>query len=56
LGWKFVWERTQDDFQANVDDGPKAKWYFSDAIDTYASLWYHFVRYEVSQGVTVMIG
>ena len=36
--------------QTVVDDAPKAKWYFSDAFDTYASLWFHFGRYEVSQG------
>ena len=35
-----------------VDDGPKAKWYFSDAFDPYASLGFHFGRYEVSQGKT----
>jgi IS1 family transposase len=50
LGWKIVWERTRDDLQAVVDEGPKAKWYFSDAFETYASLWYHFGRYEVSPG------
>jgi hypothetical protein len=50
LGWKIVWERTRDDLQTVVDDAPKAKWYFSDAFDTYASLWFHFGRYEVSQG------
>ena len=52
LGWKIVWERTQEDLQTVVDDGPKAKWYFSDAFDPYASLWFHFGRYEVSQGKT----
>jgi IS1 family transposase len=50
LGFKIVWERTRDDLQAVVDDGPKAKWYFSDAFEPYASLWYHYGRYEVSQG------
>lgn len=33
-----------------VDDAPKAKWYFSDGFDAYARLWYHYGRYEVSQG------
>ena len=33
-----------------MDDGPKAKWYFSDAIEIYASLWFHGGRYEVSEG------
>jgi len=52
LGWRIVWERTQEAFQAIVDEAPKAKWYFSDAFDVYASLWFHFGRYEVSQGKT----
>lgn len=33
-----------------VDEGPKAKWYYSDGYETYASLWFHFGRYEVSEG------
>jgi IS1 family transposase len=33
-----------------VDEAPKAKWYYSDGFDAYARLWYHFGRYEVSQG------
>ncbi len=45
-----VWERTQQVIQLMVDDAPKAKWYFSDGFDTYARLWYHYGRYEVSQG------
>lgn len=45
-----VWERTQEAIQLMVDDAPKAKWYFSDAFDIYACLWYHYGRYEVSQG------
>jgi len=36
--------------QTIVDEAPKAKWYFSDALDVYASLWYHFGRYAVSDG------
>lgn len=38
--------------QAIVDEAPKAQWYFSDALDVYASLWYHFGRYVVSEGKT----
>jgi insertion element IS1 protein InsB len=45
-----VEERTQDAIQKMVDEAPKAKWYFSDGFDTYSRLWYHFGRYEVSQG------
>ena len=34
----------------SIDDAQKAKWYFSDGFDAYARLWYHYGRYEVSQG------
>ena len=50
LGWVVVWERTQQAIQLMVDDAPKSKWYFSDGFDAYAGLWYHYGRYEVSQG------
>jgi len=33
-----------------VDEAPKAKCYYSDAFDAYDRLWYHFGRYEVSDG------
>jgi IS1 family transposase len=33
-----------------VDGAPKAKWYFSDAFEAYDRLWYHFGRYEISEG------
>lgn len=46
----MVWERTQAAIQQMVDDAPKAQWYFSDGFDAYSRLWYHFGRYEVSQG------
>ncbi|HJS18612.1 MAG TPA: hypothetical protein VJ785_07675 [Anaerolineales bacterium] len=29
---------------------PKATWYFSDALDVHASLWYHWGHYAVSEG------
>ena len=38
--------------QAIVDHAPKATWYYSDAFDVYASLWYHWGRYAVSEGKT----
>jgi insertion element IS1 protein InsB len=50
LGWVVVWERTQEAIQLMIDGAPKAKWYLSDAFDVYACLWYHYGRYEVSQG------
>lgn len=46
----MVWERTQEAIQRMVDDAPKARWYFSDGFDAYERLWYHYGRYEVSQG------
>ena len=52
LGWKVVWERTSEVIQQMVDEAPKAKTYFSDGWEAYASLWYHFGRYEVSEGKT----
>jgi len=36
--------------QAIVDHAPKADWYYSDAFDVYASLWYRWGRYAVSEG------
>ena len=45
-----VEERTQEAIQQIIDEAPKAKWYFSDGFDAYSRLWYHFGRYEVSQG------
>jgi len=35
-----------------VDEAPKAKRYYSDALDVYERLWYHWGVYEVSQGKT----
>ena len=48
----MVWERTPPALQALVDNAPKAKQYYSDAFDAYDGLWYHFGRYEVSEGKT----
>jgi transposase InsO family protein len=42
LNWKVVWERTRPVIQEMVDDAPKAKQYYSDALDAYGRLWYHF--------------
>jgi insertion element IS1 protein InsB len=50
LGFKVVWERTQQAIQDLVDEALKAKQYFSDAFDAYDRLWYHGGRYEVSEG------
>jgi IS1 family transposase len=50
LGWKVVWQRTSDAIQQMVDDAPKAKEYYSDGWEAYASLWYHMGDYQVSAG------
>ena len=46
----MVWERTQPVIQDMVDEAVKAKQYHSDAFDTYDRLWYHYGRYQVSDG------
>lgn len=48
----MVWERTQQAIQGMVDDATKAKQYYSDAFDAYDRLWYHYGKYEVSEGKT----
>jgi len=45
-----VGERTSEVIQQLVDQTPKAKQYFSDGWDAYASLWYHLGQYQVSEG------
>ena len=50
LGWKVVEERTSEVIQQLVDDALKAKHYFSDGWEAYASLWYHLGQYQVSTG------
>jgi len=52
LGYKVVWERTQEDIQDMVDKAIKAKQYHSDAFDIYNRLWYHCGRFQVSVGKT----
>jgi IS1 family transposase len=52
LSWKVVWERTQQAIQGMVDDATKAQQYYSDAFDAYDRLWYHYGKYEVSEGKT----
>jgi IS1 family transposase len=50
LGYKVVGECTQQFIQDVVDEAIKAKQYHSDAFDAYDRLWYHYGRYEVSDG------
>jgi len=50
LGWKVAWEQTTPVIQQLVDDAPKAREYFSDGWETYATRWYHLGRYQVSDG------
>ena len=42
LSWAVVEVRTKDALQQVVDQAPKAKWYYSDGLDAYQWLWYHF--------------
>ena len=49
LGWKVVWERTQEAIQEMVDEAPKADIYYSDGFDAYYRIWHHMGRYEVSE-------
>lgn len=44
LSWKVACERAQSTMQAIGDEAPKAKWHFSDGLEVYTSLWYHFGR------------
>lgn len=46
----MVWQRTQEALQELVDEAPKAKRYYSDALEAYNRLWYHGGVYQVSQG------
>jgi IS1 family transposase len=50
LGFKVVWERNKHVFQLLFDFAPKAKYYFSDALDAYSRLLPHGGIYDVSDG------
>jgi len=50
LGWKVAGERTSEVIQQMVDEAPKAREYFSDGWEAYATLWYHFGQYSLSDG------
>ena len=50
LSWAVVEVRSKEALQDVVDQAPKAKWYFSDGFQAYGCLWYHYGRYEVSEG------
>jgi len=50
LGWKVAWECTPEVIQQIVDEAPKAKVSSSDGWEAHASLWYHLIQYQVSQG------
>jgi IS1 family transposase len=50
VGWRIAYERSSSEIQHMVDDAPKAKLYYSDGWDAYASLWYHTGYYQVSEG------
>lgn len=50
LGFKVVWERNKHVFQLLFDFAPKAKYYFSDALDAYSRLLPHGEIFDVSDG------
>jgi IS1 family transposase len=52
LGWKVVFQRTQQAIQDLVDPRPKSKRYYSDAFDAYYRLGYHTGQNKVSQDKT----
>jgi IS1 family transposase len=50
IGCNVVWERETENLQRVVDQGPRAKQYYSDAFPTYAGLVYYPGKYAVSEG------
>jgi IS1 family transposase len=50
LGWKVARERSAAVIQQLVDEAPKAREYFSDGWEAYATLWYHLGQYSLSDG------
>jgi IS1 family transposase len=50
IGCTVVWERTSLALQRVVEHGPPARQYFSDGLNTYATLGYGLARYTVSEG------
>lgn len=42
--------RNKQALQLLVDFAPKARMYFSDALDAYSRIWYHGGTYDVSEG------
>ncbi len=52
LGFRVVWQRSQEVIQEMVDKAPKARYSCSDAFEGYERLGYHGGRYAVSQGKT----
>jgi insertion element IS1 protein InsB len=50
VGWDVVWERTPHALQAVVDQGKRARQYFSDQWSVYQHLVYYPGKYGVSEG------
>ncbi len=50
LGWKVARERSAAVIQQLVDEAPKAREYFSDGWEAYATLWYQLGQYSLSDG------
>ena len=50
MGWQVVWERQPAVMQQVVDQGQRAKQYFSDQWELYQLLVYYPGKYAVSEG------
>ena len=50
VGWRVLWQRDQESFQALIDSSPKAAQYFSDEFPLYGTLVYYPGRHTVSDG------
>jgi hypothetical protein len=50
FGLKSGWGTHSKIIQQLVDESPKAREYFSNGWEAYASLWYHVGQYQASQG------
>ena len=52
LRWKVVWECAKPAIQNMVDEAPKSKWYYNDALDAYDRQLY-FIKWVDYQGHSI---
>lgn len=50
VGWRVLWQRGQESFQALIDSSPKASQYFSDEFPLYGTLVYFPAKHTFSEG------